>query len=391
MRHISRFVAVVLCALLATGAASAKPTHRKAVKKQRAKHETMAQAEARISKLITPDLGEDIPDKAHSELLKVIRKNPAGAMAYDFKKLTSRDDRFLSITTSPDRKLRFYYWDTGMGGTVPRYYGWFQYKKPGGQYDIQPMHSDDADETECADVPEIKGQLTGNDGSTLYLISDWLRGDSQRGIYSARVERITNKGLVEGAQFVGKDEKANDNVTAEICDIANWFFRTGGDADNNGWDWPMGYDPKLKELFVPISGTIGNDAIEEQQTDRYDVYRYDGKNFVWNRTDGGFWLHPSVRQFKHLVATGVVGTHRVRIDMMDDGTYRYAAWDNKAPLSQKPSVIINNGRLSRDEMCVCTFVSGNNTYAVTLNGDWRIEALEVLKNGKTVLKEQSAH
>jgi len=64
--------------------------------------------------------------KFSSEFKKFISENPE-TLTYDFKELKDK----LYIITSEDKKLRFYVWDTGMGGTMISFDQIIQYSSNG--------------------------------------------------------------------------------------------------------------------------------------------------------------------------------------------------------------------------------------------------------------------
>lgn len=54
-------------------------------------------------------------------------------------------------------------------------------------------------------------------------------------------------------------------------------------------------------------------------------------------------LHEDVRSFSANIASLEFAPWKIRIDMLQDGSYRYASWKNKE-LSEKPNIVIGNGR-----------------------------------------------
>lgn len=72
------------------------------------------------------DNKEALSDKFSEELKKFISENPE-TLSFDFKKLKDK----LYIITSEDKKLRFYVWDTGMGGTMISFDQIIQYSSNG--------------------------------------------------------------------------------------------------------------------------------------------------------------------------------------------------------------------------------------------------------------------
>lgn len=77
-------------------------------------------------------------------------------------------------------------------------------------------------------------------------------------------------------------------------------------------------------------------------------------------------LHASIAVFKSPVLEWQTKKFRVRIDLMEDDSYRYAVWKVAASTSSKPDLILSNGEKNFDG-------SGGNHSYVFLNGHYTYE------------------
>lgn len=59
-------------------------------------------------------------------------------------------------------------------------------------------------------------------------------------------------------------------------------------------------------------------------------------------------LHPSIATFKVPVYVLETSKFRIRIDDLGNDNFRYASWSIKKPMSEKPDLIINNGKWISD-------------------------------------------
>ncbi|MDC1106922.1 hypothetical protein OAT16_09470 [Prolixibacteraceae bacterium] len=59
-------------------------------------------------------------------------------------------------------------------------------------------------------------------------------------------------------------------------------------------------------------------------------------------------LHESIKTFKRLENIITTKSFIIRIDQLNDGTYRYASWSLNQKMSEKPSLILTNGNYNRD-------------------------------------------
>lgn len=116
-------------------------------------------------------------------------------------------------------------------------------------------------------------------------------------------------------------------------------------------------NPKDNTLYIPLPENVmmGHHVC----ADRYSVCQFDGNHFKYVRDDGGFWLHPSVRQFERMLLYGQADPYLIRVDEMriydcrvegqyeaekrDSHWYRYAAWKDCDDMQKKPSLVIENG------------------------------------------------
>ena len=159
------------------------------------------------------------------------------------------------------------------------------------------------------------------------------------------------------------------------------------------------FDPKTKDVY----------AIKSERTtmggfgcfDRYKVFCFNGMHYFFDKEDGGFWLHPSVREFGRLLYLGKSKGYLVRIDEMrsydwrgmneedneaekrDTCRYRYTSWKNKDSMESAPDAIIENGYWNLEKGC---FVFENDGYIYEVYRNY----FEVY-HGKKKILEQKLH
>ena len=88
--------------------------------------------------------------------------------------------------------------------------------------------------------------------------------------------------------------------------------------------------------------------------------------FIGVSTGGGFWLHPSIRDFNFLELVLETKDYRARVDRMADSTYRYVSWKNKATMADTPDIILHNG-IYNEESGDYSFKHGEYEYIVNEN------------------------
>ena len=107
-------------------------------------------------------------------------------------------------------------------------------------------------------------------------------------------------------------------------------------------------------------------------------------------------IHESIRDFKETKLILKTEKYKIRIDKMNDGTYRYASWTKSAEVSEKPDLIINNGKM-------IYYGSGGNYSYEFFNGEYKYECavniigtestppayLIIYKNNTRILQEDA--
>ena len=138
------------------------------------------------------------------------------------------------------------------------------------------------------------------------------------------------------------------------------------------------FDEVESKLYLAYVEKMGMSLYESY--DRFRTYQFNGSRFVYTGVDGGFWLHPSIREFAALEYLGQSDGYLVRVDAMrmyndnyedqyeaaqrDTCRYRYAAWSYGENMSSAPELIVENGRRTDEGFIFenegCKYVVGQN-------------------------------
>lgn len=107
-------------------------------------------------------------------------------------------------------------------------------------------------------------------------------------------------------------------------------------------------------------------------------------------------LHPSIAKFKAPEYILETSKFRIRIDDLGNNNYRYASWSVKQKMSEKPDLVITNGKWIPDG-------SGGNSYFDFKKGDYLYRCyiivlgtndsppatLTIYQNNKTILEQDA--
>lgn len=284
----------------------------------------------------------------------------------------------LTIADSDDRCLRFYSWDTEQGGSMTMWGNLIQFRS--GQ-DVKAVHQSidrqlhpDAqfDEFDFGSYIDTIYTFPCANGSKLYLAESY---SSMSGNYSANyllAMRIQDGNLVSAPCFV-RQGKRTDQIGLEHS-VASWYFIANL---GEGWDWIFRYDQEAQNLYVASTDSM------ETLIDRYDIYHFNGSDFIYQKTGGPFWLYPELREYQRLELLFKTKDYMIRIDNLDGETMRYTSWKSTQQMSDVPQVVLT-GEYNEEENTFL-FSQGSYNYAVTLEPN---VCLKVLHHGEVILQQK---
>jgi hypothetical protein len=297
---------------------------------------------------------------------------------------TRVDTGFCSIQTSSDGLLRIYSWDSREGGTMIDWDNIIQYQSGGKVYTHQQSLASLVNPTKNQEGEMDAGSnidtlftMKCNDGRTVYLIEEYFRASSQDGTNWLTPVTIQNGKLVEVKDFFEKRK-----VPSKDYNIPDWYFRAN---NGEGWKWLVTYDEPSHDLY--FFTTNSNGCI----TDQYDIYHFNGQTMSYKGRDGGYWLHSSIRKFKELTSLFETRSHRIRVDLMPDGQYRYVSWKRGQLMSTKPDIILYT-RVKNKANRTLTFMGQEGyTYKVSLSDSPVSDGLTIEHKGRKVVTEKKVN
>lgn len=294
------------------------------------------------------------------------------------------DSEYVHICASEDGNMKFYSWNSGLGGTCPDYAVLCLFHTKDGNSAIEDLRIKEGEPALVSKVHSIKK----NDGSTYYITTRSHKASSNDGYMWMDAFVIDKDTLRHVSVFDGGD--VLDEYEMEInYVISDWYYATNGE----GWNWLFEYDAGTRNLYVPI--TVYAEDEFPVISDRYRLYHFDGKRFIDKGEAPHKGLHISLNNYYRLARYFVTKNYIVRVDKLKDGNYRYASWKSPSNMSEKPRLIITGGKYD-EENDDYTFVNEGIEYKVGYSEDESIgdgvfehhEFLWVQKNGKTLLKEE---
>ena len=298
----------------------------------------------------------DLREKANDDFAKWLFKDTC-TFHYNFPIATDSTD-IVNIAESDDGNVRIYSWDTQLGGTMVCWDNVIQFRSNGKleTYDGSIWSIDESQEKNEMDFgcwTKAIYTFKRNDGQTIYVTESYFRVSSSYGYSTLDAFCISNGKLqtIENA-FVIPDESFH--IGTEYS-IPSWYFLT----DGKGWDWIYSLDRNTQTFYVPVVDDI-------ILLDQYDLYKFNGFKFVYSGREGGYWLHPSIRKFERLEKLAQVGKFLIRVDQISSGNFRYTSWNGTDNMSQKPDIIIENGKYDKENN-EYHFINANYIYSIKTN------------------------
>lgn len=236
----------------------------------------------------------------------------------------------------------------------------------------------DASIIECVGIHSIEAE----DGSVMYLFL-YAESGGHGGWYWNSDSAVTyvpgrNGGLKPLATFKSAKGDRRERIDCRWRDndlIDQGVFADFEDDRIRG----ISFNPENKTLFIPLVEKVDDE--KQAATNRFLIYRFEEKDFVYKGVSPAPWLHSSLKDYRKTIACFRAGPHLVQIDALKDGTFRYAIWNNTSTLKAmryKPSLLLGNGTFhARDG-----YVFKNEGYVYTV--DLSQKTLTVKKNRTVV-------
>ncbi len=335
---------------------------------------TIAKAEEAILKAAanyTPDKdswNQSVPP--HDDFEELIKNNPH-TLDYPFKAL--QDNEYVRICTSEDGQLRYYSWDTGLGGSMILFSRIEQYRTPDGK-----VHVNTFTDGEFYSMA-LKIRTMKNAGSPIYLVEYFFREATCYHSLSENAVSIDDNGLHRPKIF--EDADTLSNSLGVYCNSCYNHYQAEGYGDDFDYFY---FNNGCREMFVAETENIGEEY--NMLTDHYRRYAYDGIVFRYKKTVANPNLHASLNVFQTFQQAYLTKGYTIRIDKMKDGTYRYASWKRPKKMSENPDIIIYGGTHKKEQ-----FIFNNEGYTYIVDdylSPERDKYLIIKKGNKQVMRQK---
>lgn len=208
-----------------------------------------------------------------NKMLQYIKGNPE-TLKHPFKSLV--DGHFCFVTTSPDKALRIYSWDTELGGTMVQFSSIRQYQTNAGIFCDSSIQNLEVDDTTDLNPDEDDSYDPGTFCSAIYRLKSVNKTyylAIKNGIYSTKdssqaVEcyTIENDKLIDANNLI----KTSKGMTNKI--YVSFDFFTVVDRPERPLEL-IKFDEKKKIIYIPIVYENG------KVTEKFITYKFNGIYF----------------------------------------------------------------------------------------------------------------
>lgn len=246
------------------------------------------------------------------------------------------DSLNISLTTSPDGKLKIYTWHDGCGGTMICHKSIYQ------TYSNGRFHADFLDD--FVEFPLNIYQVE-SPKEPVYLIHFFFQESSAMSAMGIDAFKMDWHGRLKPAEVFECVREIHDKTSgySDCVFMENYYNLPPSAFCAGGWSDNLFFKTTKKDLYMPYQHCQWEPYANEVMHDYYHHYVWDGEKFTYRNLEYNPMLAKYLDKAGWLILEFELGESIIRIDKMDDGTYRYVAWKKDKVFSALPDLIINNG------------------------------------------------
>lgn len=337
---------------------------------------SMEEAEFKIASCI---LGEERPPYIYKGadfyMTQQVIMSDKSSMTYPFSVMKEISD--FNVIDSDDGQVRFYGWHHIDGGNGYNPYLMVQYRDKKGVIHVIKNenigNSNISSEDEYIMYPEKVYSFDDN-GEKYYVLLGFYGCNIGTCSYGLIAFKMDDKGLHSVHLF--KDAGLKQNVNMSFC-YSEWEDEIFA-GDESGFVY---FDKSNKTFYIPEIVYFDSNSYYytgcDKLTDRYYKYIWDGKAFALDddNTCANPFLYAKLSKYTRIEQFLRTSRNNVRIDLMQDGTYRYVAWKAGQTMAEKPELIILGGSYYSG-----VYVFHNEGYIYHVDA----EGIKITKSGKVV-------
>lgn len=279
---------------------------------------------------------------------------------FDADLSAAMDSLYISMVTSPDQKLKTYSWENGQGGTMIIRSNLYQTKINGKFY---------AGFVEDMVEHPLNIYTIETEKGPLYLIHYYMQIYSGCSAVGFDAFKINSNGKLDTINvFERQKEYYTDEESNYVSSIISYEDAIHPVPPSaycaGGWYDDLFWGISGKDVYIPHYALIDERFTDRKMEDYYDCYTWENGKFHRNLN---IQYNPALSKFideGKLVYEFPLGQSMIRIDQVDDGTYRYIAWKKNKIFSAMPDLMIRNGWYQEVEH---QFHFENNGYEYVFN------------------------
>ena len=247
------------------------------------------------------------------------------------------DSLSINLLTSPDGKLKIYTWWDGAFGTMVCHNSIYQ------TFYNNKFHAEFMQG--FAEEPEAIRQVKSSK-NPLNLVQFNFQESSSLFALGLKAFMVNKKGQLVPANVFECIPEIHDTIGgySNIIYIESRHHLTPSLFCKGGWSDNFFFETTGKDIYMPHFIKIWEPYADDFMHDFYHHFEWDGEKFGYDSRlcynpilsrylDGDGWL---TEEFE-------LGESIVRIEKVEDGSYRYIAWKNDKMFSAAPDLVITQG------------------------------------------------
>lgn len=279
-----------------------------------------------------------------------LRYNPA-TMRYPFDALQHADENPIYIEQTPDGRIRAYNWCSYAYGSNVTWNHLIQIEDNGTVYVPDEIPDWDMEVSTIEHIYQLPEP-------GYYIFVYYLREWASMGHYAAVGYQLNGHTLKRVRLFTDTDATHRDRLELE-CNTSDFYFRIGRAIGGDDFFY---YDEQNATLYYPRTRIRYDETL--LVSDRYIPYVWDGTGMTEDEETGNPRLHPSLQDYAYvdrIARFNNADSVIARIDVLPDGSYRYASWINE-PMTAEPAMVLHHG--TEDDQRYY-FRNETHTYVIT--------------------------
>lgn len=281
----------------------------------------------------------DPETKAYAQELTVfVKKLLHDKTTYDVDLSAQLESFDMTLHTSPDGKLKIYTWWDGQHGTMICHNSLYQVSSDNNKFQAGLIE-------DFIELPVAIHQVKTSRGP-LYLVQFYFQESSSIYAIGIKAYAMNKKGELEPADVFECVPEIHDTIGgySDYLYVESCYPLPPSAFCKGGWSDNFFFDLTGKDVYMPYFVTPWEPYLYDVMHDYYHHFEWNGEKFKY---DPYLLYNPKLARYLDedgwLIEEFELGESIVRIEKVENGSYRYIAWKKDEMFSAAPDLVISQG------------------------------------------------